>query len=426
MDRRPSPGTAAGGGAAAVVAALIAIMFMGSTLLTPLYVLYQKKLGFSQVTLTLIYASYVVGNLAALLLFGRLSDLVGRRRVALAAIGLAGVGTLLFLLAGGTGWLFWARATSGLAIGLASGAAAAWLVDLGAADGRDSSRASLVATSANMIGLAAGALVGGVLARYAPAPLRLPFIIYLVALAAIAPLIWRTRETVVAAAGHGAMSLRPRLGVPADVRVPFLAPAATAFGTFGLLGFYGALIPSVLAADLGVTSSAVGGAVVTELCAVAAIAVVATRRLASRTAMVGGLVLLVPAAWLLVAAQALASMPILVAGTALSGVASALGYRGGLQRASELAPADRRGEVVSSYFVVCYAGNSLPVIGVGLVSRAAGPIAASSAFGATITAFALAALLVAFRSRSSDRGPMDVEQGRRAAQRRVRGASRAG
>ena len=54
----------------------------GSTLLTPLYVIYRQKFGFSGVTLTLIYAAYVVGNLGALLLFGRVSDQVGRRRAA--------------------------------------------------------------------------------------------------------------------------------------------------------------------------------------------------------------------------------------------------------------------------------------------------------------------------------------------------------
>jgi MFS family permease len=397
MGRPRSRRTLAGNAAIAVVAALIAIMFMGSTLLTPLYVLFQRKLGFSHVTLTLVYASYVVGNLIALLLLGRLSDQVGRRRVALWGIALAGVSTLLFLLAGATAWLFWGRAASGLAIGLASGTAAAWLVDL--VGGADRACASLVATSANMIGLAAGALVAGALAEYAPAPLRLSFYLYLVTLVGIALFIRRTRETVErSAADPGAVSLRPRLGVPARLRVAFLAPAATAFGTFALLGFYAALIPSVMVADLGVTNRAAGGAVVFELCAVAAVAVVATRRIGSRAAMIGGLLLLLPGVWLLVLAQGLGSMPILLAGTALSGVASALGYRGGMQVTSEIAPADRRAEVVSSYFVVCYAGNSLPVIGVGLISSAAGPIAASVAFGATITVFALVALLIALRS----------------------------
>ena len=45
------------------VAAMIGVMFAGSTLLTPLYIIYKQRFGFSDITLTLIYAAYIVGNL---------------------------------------------------------------------------------------------------------------------------------------------------------------------------------------------------------------------------------------------------------------------------------------------------------------------------------------------------------------------------
>ena len=60
--------------AVAAVAAMIGAAFAGSTLVTPLYVIYKEQFGFSQVTLTLVYGAYVLGNLAALLFFGHLSD----------------------------------------------------------------------------------------------------------------------------------------------------------------------------------------------------------------------------------------------------------------------------------------------------------------------------------------------------------------
>ena len=61
------------------VAAELGIMFIGAILPTPLYPLYREAFGFSGVTLTLIYATYVLGNLTALLFFGRLADQIGRR-----------------------------------------------------------------------------------------------------------------------------------------------------------------------------------------------------------------------------------------------------------------------------------------------------------------------------------------------------------
>src|SRR5216110_3441324 len=84
-------------GAIGSVGAMVALMFMSSTLLTPLYSIYRETFHFSKVVLTLIYSAYVVGNLSALLFFGRLSDQVGRRPVTLSAIGLAVVATVLFL-----------------------------------------------------------------------------------------------------------------------------------------------------------------------------------------------------------------------------------------------------------------------------------------------------------------------------------------
>jgi MFS family permease len=102
------------------VAALIGVMCAGSTMVTPLYVIYKQKFGFSDITLTLIYAVYVVGNLAALLVFGRLSDEVGRQRAILPAIGVAVISTLVFLTADGTAALYCARILSGLGIGVAT------------------------------------------------------------------------------------------------------------------------------------------------------------------------------------------------------------------------------------------------------------------------------------------------------------------
>jgi len=72
--------------AISTVAMMVAALFAGSTLLTPLYVIYKERFGLSQITLTLIYAVYVAGNLAALLLFGQVSDKLGRRWGALAAV----------------------------------------------------------------------------------------------------------------------------------------------------------------------------------------------------------------------------------------------------------------------------------------------------------------------------------------------------
>ncbi|MBZ9890427.1 MFS transporter [Mesorhizobium sp. BR1-1-3] len=382
----------AGGDALAIptVAAMIAVLFAGSTVLTPLYIVYKQQFGFSQITLTLIYAVYVVGNLAALLMLGSVSDIVGRRPASLAAMLVAIVSALVFLFAVNVVSLDVARILSGLGIGVGAGTGTAWIAEL--LPGADKSRASVIATSTNFLGLGLGALISGFLAEYEPWPLRLIFIVYLAALVVVTILVWRIRETVAKPDGLGGISLRPRLSVPEEIRARFVAPAVTGFGAMALVGFYAALAPSILAQQLHETNHAVAGALFFELAIVTAISIVVLMHMKSNKAMLAALALMIPSVSLVMAAQILASMALMVAATACCGVAAALGYRGGLQVVNEIAPKDRRAEVVSSFFICCFVGNALPVIGIGIVSNYASPVAASLAFAGMIVVFALVAL----------------------------------
>jgi len=370
--------------ALAIVATELGVVFLGAILPTPLYPLFRHAFGFSQVTLTLIYAAYVLGNVAALLLFGRLSDQIGRRSVSLPAIGVGVVSALAFAFAAGTPWLFVARALSGFSTGLASGTATAWIAELY----DDRGTASRIAAGANFFGCAAGPLLGGVLAQFAPEPLRLPFFIYLVLLIAVAGATLVAPETVTAPKPLAEVALRPRLGVPQQIWLPFVAPAVAAFATFALIAFYAALIPNLLTENLHQSAPLVAGVVVCELFGIAAVTIISTGRLGSQAAMLGALALLLPSVWLLVGAELARSMPLLISAAALGGVAGGFGYRGSLEVINRIAPSDRRSEVVSSYLVVCFAGNSLPVIGIGLMAAATNSLIAHITFAAVITALA--------------------------------------
>jgi MFS family permease len=394
----PSATRIALGGTAAIcaVAAMIGVLFAGSTVVTPLYVIYKHEFGFSQISLTLIYAVYVIGNLTALLLFGRLSDQIGRRRAAAIAMAIAIASALVFLFARGIASLYLGRVLSGVAIGIGAGTGTAWLAELIADD--EKTRATVIATCANFAGLGIGALIAGMLAEYSPWPLLFPFAVYLLALFLVAALVLWTRETVSQPLPSIAeVSLRPRIGVPTDIRAQFIAPAVTGFGAMALVGFYAALAPTVLADQLHETSHAVAGAIFLELATVVVAGIAATQSLSSRAATLWALALMLPSVALLVAAQLEASMTIMIVATAACGLAAGLGYRGSLQVVNQIAPADRRAEVVSAYLICVFSGNALPVIGVGVISTLASPTAASLVFAATIAAFTIIALVFGSR-----------------------------
>ncbi|HTV38052.1 MAG TPA: hypothetical protein VMF12_16605, partial [Xanthobacteraceae bacterium] len=80
-----------------------------------------------------------------------------------------------------------------------------------------------------------------------------------------------------------------------------------------------------------------------------------------------------------------------------------LGYRGSLEVINRIAPADRRSEVVSAYLIALFAGNSVPVIGVGVLSAAATALFAHVTFAAVITALAAIAVFAGIRYAPDDR-----------------------
>ena len=373
-----------------LIAYAFAITMLGTTLPTPLYVIYQAQWHFSTSLITLIYAVYAVGVLAALLFAGRSSDQVGRRPVLAVAIALSIASAVTFILAPGVGWLFLGRVLSGLSAGLMTGTATAALTETARpGSGR---RASLVSTTANMGGLGLGPLLAGLLAQYAPQPTVLPFVVQL-GMVAIAGLgLFVVPETVTQ---RSALSLKFRgFGVPEAGRGEFIAAGFAGFAAFSLLGLFSSLVPTFLSGVLHDTSHAVAGAVVFLAFAVAVCTQLAGSRLPSRPVMLGGLGVFLAALALIVAGLSAASMPLFLASTVVSGVAVGAVFMGSLATANRLAPAEARGQVISTFFVFAYVGLTVPVIAVGFGSQAFGDFRAILVCAIALAAIALASMAV--------------------------------
>jgi MFS family permease len=315
-------------------------------------------------------------------------------------LALAGASAVLFLVASGTASLYVARLLIGLGVGIASGTGTAWLADQYGQQRR--ATATLTAATANSAGIALGPLVGGLLARYAVAPLRLPFIAYLLALAAVAVAAARSQD-IHADRRRRLRDVRIqfRLGVPRGTIRSFVPPAVTGFVIFALGGLYFALIPTIVIRDLHQTNVAVGGLIVFELGAVAVAVMLLSRRIHPPAAMASALLLLIPAVALVTTAQAVESMRLLLIAAALAGAALALGYRGSLEVVNQVAPDERRAEVVSTYYIACFAGNAVPVIGLGVLATLTDPLIASITFASTVATFGIAALAWQFRTTRS-------------------------
>ncbi|HEY3784720.1 MAG TPA: MFS transporter [Steroidobacteraceae bacterium] len=371
----------------------IAALYIGSTVLTPLYPVYRHAFGISQLMVTVIYAVYAVGNLTVLFVFGRLSDQIGRRSTALISVGLTALSAMLFLFAHNVVWLLGGRALNGVAAGLGAGALTAWIAELEPEGNR--ARAAMIASAWNLGGLAVGGILAGLLAEYFGAPLRTVFGVYILVLLLVGLPLRKVTETVQRRVNSmAALELRPRLGIPKDIRLEFVAPACMAFAAFALGGFFSALTPGLMTQELGLSNPAIIGLVVTVFFSSACLMAALLRGLSSWSAMFTGAGLVLPGVALLILAETSRSMALVLLASVVAGAAMALSYRGSLQVINEIAPAQKRAEVISSYLLMCYLGNSLPVLGVGLLSTELKSTTAHIIFGAVVGGLALLALAV--------------------------------
>jgi MFS family permease len=377
-------------GFALLTYAFAAIM-VGTTLPTPMYALYAERMHFAVFTTTVIFATYAIGVLSALLVFGRWSDAIGRRPVLLTGVAFALVSAVVFLFADDIPLLLIGRVLSGLSAGIFTGTATAAVVEAAPRGQRD--RAAVAATVANVGGLGAGPVLAGVLVEYAPHPLQSSFVVHIVMVMLAAGAVLLAPET----SGRTGRIGFQRLAVPAEVRQVFITGATAAFAGFAVMGLFSAVAPSFVAEVIGIDDHAVAGAAAGSLFAASALVQSPARRIPPRRAVAIGCAILVVGMLLLATALHFSSLPGLIVAAVVAGIGQGISFSRGLADIVELTPAERRAEVSSTYFVVAYVALSLPVVGEGLAAQRWGLRTAGVTFTiiiAVLSAICLAAIVV--------------------------------
>jgi MFS family permease len=374
----------------ALLAYLFAAAMMGTTLPTPIYALYGERMHFDVLTTTVIFSTYAVGVLTALLVFGRWSDAIGRRPMLLAAVGFAVASAAVFLFADTVPVLLIGRLLSGFSAGIATGTATAAIVEAAPESRREF--AAVVATIANIGGLSLGPVVAGLLVQYAPHPLILPFVVHIAAMLVAAVAVLLLPETASRSGGIGLQ----RLSIPPVVRPVFITAATAAFAGFTVTGLFMAVAPSFLSTVIGIGNHAVAGLVASTIFVASAIAQVCARRTDAQRAVAVGCGILVLGMATLALALHFSSLPTLIAAAVIAGIGQGISFSRGLAAVVEGTPAERRAEVSSTYFVVAYVAISLPVVGAGVAAQHWGLRTAGIAFAiavAVLSALCLAAIL---------------------------------
>lgn len=340
------------------------VLMAGANLATPLYAVYARRFGFSSLVLTSVFATYAFVLVPALILFGRLSDRFGRRPIIVAGLVVACAALVLFAFATSVAWLYAARALQGLAVGMISGAATAALVELDPEANRR--RAALLAGLAQAGGSALGPIVAGMLAQWAPSPLRLCFFVGLgvtVGSAAVLLVLLGEPEQ-----GREPWHIQwPR--VPAEIRARFVRVGLTAATAWAVVALYLSIVPSYASGLLHTHDLALLAAVaaVALLASFAAQVVSQRRRPSLQASQAVGLGAIALGLVILVVASPLHSLALLVAGGLVTGAGHGVAFLNAQEELNHIAPDEHRGEVTAAFIACIYALVATSVITAGLL-----------------------------------------------------------
>ncbi|HEY1486761.1 MAG TPA: MFS transporter [Micromonosporaceae bacterium] len=348
------------------VAGALFVLLMSTNLPAGLYTIYRERFGFSSITLTLVFATYAIVLIPSLVVFGQLSDQIGRRRVLLLGLGIAAAALVLLALARGTGWLFAARVLQGISVGATTGTATAALVELEPTG--NGARAATAALLGQAGGSATGPIVAGVLAQYAPLPRALCYLLGIVIAAATALAVVRIPEP-----HHDGGRWRLQLPhVEPGTKGAFARAGLTAAAVWATGGLYISVVPSYASTLLGTSNLVVITAVASVMLAAACLVQLVCMRsgLNEVRAQIIGLLLLAAGCAALIVAFPSKSLAVLLIAAVLAGAGLGVGFFGAQTHINQLAPADRRGEVTAAFVICVYTGVATAAIAVGLLSEA--------------------------------------------------------
>ncbi|WP_256959274.1 MFS transporter [Streptomyces viridochromogenes] len=373
-----------------MLASILISLLAASSAPTPLYAIYQQHWGFSPITVTVVFGIYAVAVLLSLLVFGKISDHVGRRPVLLVALLGQALAMVVFAEAGGVNSLLAARVLQGISTGAAVGALGAGMLDI------DARRGGFLNSLTPTLGTAAGALVSALLVQYLPAPTRLVYLVLLAVFVLQALAVLAMGETVSRARGALA-SMAPEFKLPRSARPAVAIAAPVMFAVWALTGLYAALGPAVIRTLVQSDSVVWGGLPLFVLATSAGLAVLLLRGTPTRRVMFIGIASLIVGVLITLASVSTHGGSLAVTtffvGAAISGFGFGAGFQGGIRLVVPLVEPHERAGVLSLLYVICYVGLGVPaVIGGFLVVHGGGLVPTTREYGGAVVLLALVAL----------------------------------
>ncbi|MCP2253452.1 putative arabinose efflux permease, MFS family [Prauserella aidingensis] len=381
-----SSAQAASGWQLARAAWAVVAVFALSNSPTPLYVYWQRELGYSSGTLTVVFAAYIAGLVMTLLVAGRASDRYGRKRVVVPGIVIALTSAALFMTAGSVLTLIVARFAVGVAVGIVVSAGMAAVVDLGGPGRRHLT--SMLASIAMVFGSGLGPLLGGLVYQLTPRPIGWVFTVNIALL--VVALVGYVGLPLARPVSHARGPVWPRLPhVPSRNRKHVSSGAAVFAPGLTATSFVLSLGPSLLVLAVGNTSPLLAGGAACVMFFAATGSQLVLTRLAVRRLFALGSSSTVLAMIAIVATLYTESPFVFVAAALFSGCGQGLGQLGGLRLIAHHVDDDRRAEGNAALNISAYLPAAVLTVVTGYAISGWGIQPAVTALAASLAALAL-------------------------------------
>lgn len=390
----PRRWTLPAGPALAGVATTFTSLYLAAGALTPLLVVYKEQWNFPASMLTLVFAVYAVGFLAALLTLGSLSDHIGRRPVLIGALIVQLVSNVIFFAAHDVAWVIVGRVVQGIGTGAATSALTALLVEI-AAPGRKKLGTILGSISVTG-GLALGSLLAGLAIQLTDAADSIVFTVLIVVTAFGLVIVALSPESLTRAPG-ALRSLVPRIAIPLPARTEFMAAAPVVAAVWMLAGLSGGLAPSMIHSVFDIDSGLVNGVSGFIAPATSTVAGLALGRVAPRRAMTAGTAAAILGPVGIIAGAVLGNLLLMCAGQAVAGVAFGAAFTASLRLVFPRAPEHERAAVVAALYLVSYLAFGIPIVIAGQLTAPLGVVPTVSLYAAVTVVLAVISLIAQFR-----------------------------
>jgi len=353
---------------AILVVSAIFLVASAVNLQAPLYITYAELSGYGYGLITVVFAAYVIGLLPILVLFGGISDRIGRKNSILLALILAILATSLMVVLPKIQTLFLTRILQGISFGLCAGATSAYLAELWG----NRTRSARYVAATTSVGFGSGALFTSGALLFGQTLIPSSYWIILILTICCTVLFLGIPEQ---------KKLQNTILILAHIPKGTILIGLTITTAWAVSGLIVAVLPAQLAQhDLTNWS----GLAIFLVMGIGALAQPIARKMDPLRSIKIGFVLIPSGYLLLLMGSWLGNIVAVLAGAAIAGSACyGFTYLGGMAQFAK-AGGVRNARAISGYYIFTYVGFSVPIILIGFISDIAGILNALIYFGISI------------------------------------------